>query len=316
MEIKTFGPVDERSRKQLETCMKAGDADFGVLCADHHPGYSQPIEGAIAYEGYISPSGVGYDIACIATGSRVTTAGSPSVPIEQVAETDHRIRVKTGWRQAADLRPGERVACAPYGGMRADTRAGYLDVAEPSGSIGKRPVPMVEELYRLGLWPLRLEDKGISPLLRLLGHNCGDGHLSKNGKRASFWTTDPADASSIRADIVALGFPARQYRRRRPNGSNEIHVTAGSVALHALLVAMGAPVGRKEWPEQPMPWLFRAPAWVRCVYLSAFASAEGTTPRLVEGRIANLAIKQAGETPHAADFVARLLRSVGFRASA
>jgi tRNA-splicing ligase RtcB (3'-phosphate/5'-hydroxy nucleic acid ligase) len=64
VEIKTFGPVDERSRRQLETCMKAGDADFGVLCADHHPGYSQPIGGAIAYEGYVSPSGVGYDIGC------------------------------------------------------------------------------------------------------------------------------------------------------------------------------------------------------------------------------------------------------------
>jgi tRNA-splicing ligase RtcB (3'-phosphate/5'-hydroxy nucleic acid ligase) len=64
MEIKTFGPVDERSRKQLETCMKAGDADFGVLCADHHPGYSQPIGGAIAYEGYVSPSGVGFDVGC------------------------------------------------------------------------------------------------------------------------------------------------------------------------------------------------------------------------------------------------------------
>ena len=36
----------------------------GVLCADHHPGYSQPIGGGIAYEGYVSPSGVGYDIGC------------------------------------------------------------------------------------------------------------------------------------------------------------------------------------------------------------------------------------------------------------
>jgi tRNA-splicing ligase RtcB len=62
--VKTFGVVDERSRRQLETCMKAGDADFGVLCADHHPGYSQPIGAAIAYEGYVSPSGVGYDIGC------------------------------------------------------------------------------------------------------------------------------------------------------------------------------------------------------------------------------------------------------------
>jgi tRNA-splicing ligase RtcB len=64
MKIKTFGPVDERSLKQLERCMDAGDAAYGVLCADHHPGYSQPIGGAIAYEGYVSPSGVGYDIGC------------------------------------------------------------------------------------------------------------------------------------------------------------------------------------------------------------------------------------------------------------
>jgi tRNA-splicing ligase RtcB (3'-phosphate/5'-hydroxy nucleic acid ligase) len=64
MAIKTFGSVDERSLKQLERCMAAGDADHGVLCADHHPGYSQPIGGAIAYEGYVSPSGVGYDIGC------------------------------------------------------------------------------------------------------------------------------------------------------------------------------------------------------------------------------------------------------------
>ena len=63
-EIRTFGGVDERSLQQLERCVEAGDADYGVLCADHHPGYSQPIGGAVAYEGYVSPSGVGYDIGC------------------------------------------------------------------------------------------------------------------------------------------------------------------------------------------------------------------------------------------------------------
>src|SRR5438093_541973 len=62
--IKTFGTVDERSLKQLERCMESGDAEFGVLCADHHPGYSQPIGGGIAYESYVSPSGVGFDIGC------------------------------------------------------------------------------------------------------------------------------------------------------------------------------------------------------------------------------------------------------------
>jgi tRNA-splicing ligase RtcB (3'-phosphate/5'-hydroxy nucleic acid ligase) len=68
--IKTFGPVDQRSLDQLKTCMEAGDAEFGVLCADHHPGYSQPIGGAIAYKGYVSPSGVGFDVGCGNKASR------------------------------------------------------------------------------------------------------------------------------------------------------------------------------------------------------------------------------------------------------
>jgi tRNA-splicing ligase RtcB (3'-phosphate/5'-hydroxy nucleic acid ligase) len=63
-EIKTFGEVDERSLKQLQRCMEVGDAELGVLCADHHPGYSQPIGGAVAYEEHISPAGIGFDVAC------------------------------------------------------------------------------------------------------------------------------------------------------------------------------------------------------------------------------------------------------------
>ena len=60
MNIKTFGTVDERSLKQLERCMTAGDADYGALCADHHPGYSQPIGGGRSpIRGRnVSPSGI------------------------------------------------------------------------------------------------------------------------------------------------------------------------------------------------------------------------------------------------------------------
>src|SRR5215210_7899715 len=84
-EIKTFGPVDERSLEQLRRCMEAGDADFGVLCADHHPGYSQPIGGGVAYEAYVSPSGVGYDIGCVAAGTPVAAGDGTHRPIESVA---------------------------------------------------------------------------------------------------------------------------------------------------------------------------------------------------------------------------------------
>jgi tRNA-splicing ligase RtcB (3'-phosphate/5'-hydroxy nucleic acid ligase) len=62
--IAVYGEVDQRAVEQLTRCAEAGDAVRGVLCADAHVGYSQPIGGAIAYADYISPSGVGYDIAC------------------------------------------------------------------------------------------------------------------------------------------------------------------------------------------------------------------------------------------------------------
>jgi tRNA-splicing ligase RtcB (3'-phosphate/5'-hydroxy nucleic acid ligase) len=80
MRIKTFGEVDERSLAQLERCMDAGDAELGVLCADHHPGYSQPIGGGIAYEGYVSPSGVGFDIGC---GNKATRTGLTRADLDE-----------------------------------------------------------------------------------------------------------------------------------------------------------------------------------------------------------------------------------------
>jgi tRNA-splicing ligase RtcB (3'-phosphate/5'-hydroxy nucleic acid ligase) len=62
--ITVYGDVDERAVAQLRRCATAGDALRGALCADGHVGYSQPIGGAVAYPDHISPSGVGYDIAC------------------------------------------------------------------------------------------------------------------------------------------------------------------------------------------------------------------------------------------------------------
>jgi tRNA-splicing ligase RtcB len=59
-----FGDPDERTVAQLERCVRAEEGARGVLCADAHVGYSQPIGGAIAYREHVSPSGVGYDIGC------------------------------------------------------------------------------------------------------------------------------------------------------------------------------------------------------------------------------------------------------------
>src|ERR671932_1785149 len=90
--ITVYGDVDERAVRQLRRCAAAGDALRGALCADGHVGYSQPIGGVVAYPNHISPSGVGYDIGCIAAGERVLTSDGCHVAIEQLRRTDVPVR--------------------------------------------------------------------------------------------------------------------------------------------------------------------------------------------------------------------------------
>ena len=63
-EFLIYGDHDDRTITQMQTCMAAGSAAAGVLCADGHLGYAHPIGGVIGYTDHISISGVGFDIAC------------------------------------------------------------------------------------------------------------------------------------------------------------------------------------------------------------------------------------------------------------
>ena len=62
--VRVWGNPDPNALAQAMTCAEHGNVVQALLMADHHKGYSQPIGGVIVYEGQISPSGVGYDIAC------------------------------------------------------------------------------------------------------------------------------------------------------------------------------------------------------------------------------------------------------------
>jgi tRNA-splicing ligase RtcB (3'-phosphate/5'-hydroxy nucleic acid ligase) len=77
--VRVFGSHDDRTVQQLERCAEAGPAVRAVLCADGHLGYSQPIGGAIAYDGAISPSGVGYDVGC---GNKAVRTGIRAADLE------------------------------------------------------------------------------------------------------------------------------------------------------------------------------------------------------------------------------------------
>jgi len=70
-ELKIYGDHDERTIAQMWRCMGVGSVAGGVLCADGHLGYAQPVGGVVAYEDHVSISGVGFDIGCGNMATRI-----------------------------------------------------------------------------------------------------------------------------------------------------------------------------------------------------------------------------------------------------
>ncbi len=62
--LNVLGEHETATIAQMRNCMSIGNAVAGVICADGHLGYAQPVGGVIAYEKQISISGVGFDIGC------------------------------------------------------------------------------------------------------------------------------------------------------------------------------------------------------------------------------------------------------------
>lgn len=63
MDLKIIGEHEEKTIAQMKNCVDYGGVK-GVLCADGHLGYAQPVGGVVAYRDAVSISGVGFDIAC------------------------------------------------------------------------------------------------------------------------------------------------------------------------------------------------------------------------------------------------------------
>ncbi len=85
--LKIFGTHQDNTIEQMNTCLAATEGTIGVLCADGHKGYSQPIGGVIAYPEHISISGVGFDIACGNLAIKTDARASDVLPhIEKVMD--------------------------------------------------------------------------------------------------------------------------------------------------------------------------------------------------------------------------------------
>ncbi len=74
--------TEEGPLRQIKNCARTADAV--ALMADHHLGYAVPIGGVVAYADKISPSGVGYDIAC---GNKAVLTDLPAAEVRAHIKT-------------------------------------------------------------------------------------------------------------------------------------------------------------------------------------------------------------------------------------
>jgi tRNA-splicing ligase RtcB len=113
-----LGQHDEGTIGQMKQCMRYGNVAAGVICADGHLGYAQPVGGVIAYRDQVSVSGVGFDVACGNMAVKLDTKfdavkGSVGTILADVAKTisfgigrineekvDHELFESDLWRQA------------------------------------------------------------------------------------------------------------------------------------------------------------------------------------------------------------------------
>jgi tRNA-splicing ligase RtcB len=134
--ITVYGDVDARAVDQLRRCAEAGDALRGAICADGHVGYSQPIGGAVAYADHISPSGVGFDIACGNKAARTNLrAGDIRGDLGSIMdEVFRRISFGIGRRndEPVDHEVLDRIREADF----APQRALYDTAAKQLGTVG------------------------------------------------------------------------------------------------------------------------------------------------------------------------------------
>jgi tRNA-splicing ligase RtcB len=87
--LTVIGEHDAKTIEQMKTCMGVGNVVAGVICADGHLGYAQPVGGVIAFERQVSISGVGFDIGCGNLAIRLDTRFDDVA--QRVAEIAHDI---------------------------------------------------------------------------------------------------------------------------------------------------------------------------------------------------------------------------------
>lgn len=236
----------------VNTTFLQGIYKYSITLPDGHQGYGFPIGGVAATDaetGVISPGGVGYDINCLPSGTKVLTSLGYWVGIEKISVGDQVIVMNQGRAKPTEvlltLNRNERAL------RRIKTSAGFelipsfdhpvltrrgmkeakgLSLGEEVGIYPFEGVPyeepvefvivsersfkgaIKEELKKRGLLPLTSKSDKLPYLMRIFGYLLGDGTVYD--KNVVFYG-EKADLDDIEKDLRILGYRGSVYERPR-----------------------------------------------------------------------------------------------------
>ena len=216
------------------------------------------------------------------------------------ATEDHPFLTNRGWVDAGDLKISDKVlvrpTLAPSTVIDQEERVTFsiLDSENFLNGVWRNVLPEEEQhfvekdfdkLGRLGLLPLDTDHPKLPILSRLLGAVLTDGCISNT---VEFYLGTEADAVKVHRDLESLGFIANPITEKegvfQSDKSQEpvyykTFVTTKGGAFKRLMMALGAPVGRRSEQASIFPeWILNCPKEVKREFLGAFMGGDGSAP--------------------------------------
>lgn len=237
---------------------------------------------------------------------RITTSCGNEIKVTG----DHPLLTQRGMVLARDLTPDDALVSSGFEGMeRTDPALGDLEILSPEllrnamqrmgiTQRGSAQSQILTHLAKLGLDRCTLRHRKLPILLKLLGLVFGDGTIPKTKPENGAYTTffgKREDLEQVKNDLQELGFRSSLHQRKRHHRIQtkyrisefdfiEDSLMVSSSSLSVLLVALGAPHGRKASSEYSLPgWVHKAEDWQKRLFLAAYFGAELDKPRTVNG---------------------------------
>ncbi len=217
---------------------------------------------------------------------------------------DHPVYTKDGgMKKASELTTNDMVSICAFGGIHYNEPVDEVIISEKEiedALKAKRETlsensksQIFDDLKKKGALPIKYSSPQLPYLAKIIGYVFGDGSISfiKKRKGVVWFYGKEKDLETIAEDIKKAGFiPSRIYQRVRKHKISThyrkydfVHIEnsfkVSSTAFASLLVALGTPAGLKTMQDYEVPkWLFKAPLWIKRLFLAALFGAEMSNP--------------------------------------